>query len=102
MVEMRRNGQHVGQSLAVQGKQHIDGGFVAFSDRRRRIGTHHALVTEILDDQQTLVEIGLVLFAITLIINTASRFLIWSVSREVKAPAPTNLAAAAAREATTS
>ena len=48
-----------------------------------------------------LIEIGLVLFAITLIINAASRFLIWSVNREVKAPAPTNLAAAAARDATT-
>ena len=48
-----------------------------------------------------LVEIGLVLFAITLLINAASRFLIWSVNREVRAPAPANLASAAAREATT-
>jgi phosphate transport system permease protein len=31
-----------------------------------------------------LIEIGLVLFVITIIINAISRFLIWSVSREVK------------------
>jgi len=31
---------------------------------------------------QSLIEIGLVLFAITLAINVLSRFLIWSVSRE--------------------
>ncbi len=35
-----------------------------------------------------LIEIGLVLFVITLIVNALSRFLIWSVSREVKAKAP--------------
>ena len=59
--------------------------------------------TEAASDLYTsaLVEIGLVLFAITLLINAASRFLIWSVNREVRAPAPANLASAAAREATT-
>ena len=31
-----------------------------------------------------LIEIGLVLFVLTVIINAISRFLIWSVSREVK------------------
>jgi phosphate transport system permease protein len=31
-----------------------------------------------------LIEIGLVLFILTLIINALSRFLIWSVTREVK------------------
>jgi len=58
--------------------------------------------TEAASDLYTsaLIEIGLVLFAITLLINAASRFLIWSVNREVKAPAPANAAAAAAREAT--
>jgi phosphate transport system permease protein len=47
--------------------------------------------TEAADDLylSALVEIGLVLFAITLLINAASRFLIWSVNREVKAEAPT-------------
>jgi len=35
-----------------------------------------------------LIEIGLVLFVITLIVNALSRFLIWSVSREIKAKAP--------------
>ncbi len=42
--------------------------------------------TEAADDLylSALIEIGLVLFAITLVINAASRFLIWSVNREVK------------------
>jgi phosphate transport system permease protein len=46
--------------------------------------------TEAADDLylSALVEIGLVLFAITLVINAASRLLIWSVSREVKPEAP--------------
>jgi len=46
--------------------------------------------TEAADDLylSALVEIGLVLFAITLLISAASRFLIWSVNREVKASAP--------------
>jgi len=35
-----------------------------------------------------LIEIGLVLFVITLVINALSRLLIWSVTREVKAKAP--------------
>jgi phosphate transport system permease protein len=58
--------------------------------------------TEAADDLHlnALVEIGLVLFVITLVINALSRFLIWSVSREVKvkerkaAPAPLPEAAA--------
>jgi phosphate transport system permease protein len=41
-----------------------------------------------------LVEIGLVLFAITLVINLLSRALIWSVGREGKRPRTTNAAAA--------
>src|SRR5450830_228487 len=46
--------------------------------------------TEAADDLylSALIEIGLVLFAITLLINAASRFLMWSVNRDVKAPAP--------------
>jgi len=59
--------------------------------------------TEAADDLylSALIEIGLVLFVITLVINVLSRFLIWSVSREVKvkktkeAPAPAPSAAAA-------
>ncbi len=35
-----------------------------------------------------LVEIGLVLFIITLVINTASRFLIWGMTHQRKQPAP--------------
>jgi phosphate transport system permease protein len=46
--------------------------------------------TEAADDLylSALIEIGLVLFVITLFINALSRFLIWSVNREVKAQAP--------------
>jgi phosphate transport system permease protein len=40
-----------------------------------------------------LIEIGLVLFVITLIINALSQLLIWSVSREIKAKAPKAAAA---------
>jgi phosphate transport system permease protein len=42
--------------------------------------------TEAADDLylSALIEIGLVLFVITVVINALSRFLIWSVSREVK------------------
>jgi phosphate transport system permease protein len=45
--------------------------------------------TEAASDLYTsaLIEIGLVLFAITLLINAASRFLIWSVNREIKVEA---------------
>jgi phosphate transport system permease protein len=44
--------------------------------------------TEAADDLylSALIEIGLVLFVLTLIINVLSRLLIWSVNREVKAP----------------
>lgn len=43
--------------------------------------------TEAADDLylSALIEIGLVLFAITLVVNTASRMLIWSMNRPVKA-----------------
>ena len=46
--------------------------------------------TEAADDLylSALIEIGLVLFVITLFINALSRLLIWSVTREVKAKAP--------------
>ncbi len=46
--------------------------------------------TEAADDLylSALIEIGLVLFAITLIINVLSRLLIWSVNREVKVKEP--------------
>jgi phosphate transport system permease protein len=42
-----------------------------------------------------LIEIGLVLFVITLVINALSRLLIWSVNREVKVEAATKAAATA-------
>ena len=48
-----------------------------------------------------LIEIGLVLFAITLVINALSRLLIWSVNREVKVEAATKVAATALPEAAT-
>ncbi len=59
--------------------------------------------TEAADDLylSALIEIGLVLFVITLVINALSRFLIWSVTRERKvrataAPAPPEAQGAAA------
>jgi phosphate transport system permease protein len=48
---------------------------------------------------QALIEIGLVLFVITFVLNVISRFLIWSVSREKKlklAPGTVTLPAEAA------
>ena len=48
-----------------------------------------------------LIEIGLVLFVITLVINALSRLLIWSVNREVKVEAATKAAATALPEAAT-
>jgi phosphate transport system permease protein len=54
--------------------------------------------TEAADDLylNALVEIGLVLFVITLIVNTISRFLIWSMARQRKTRAPVPVAAASA------
>ncbi len=54
--------------------------------------------TEAADDLYlaALIEIGLVLFAITLIVNTASRLLIWSMSRPARAPRAAGLPAGAA------
>jgi len=46
-----------------------------------------------------LIEIGLVLFVITLIINVVSRLLIWSVRRDVKVRKPKELGAAPAAKA---
>jgi phosphate transport system permease protein len=43
-----------------------------------------------------LIEIGLVLFAITLIVNTASRLLIWSMNRPARAPRVARVSAAPA------
>jgi phosphate transport system permease protein len=43
-----------------------------------------------------LIEIGLVLFAITLVVNTASRLLIWSMNRPARAPRPARVAVGAA------
>src|SRR5262245_47552032 len=57
--------------------------------------------TEAADDLylSALIEIGLVLFVITLIINALSRLLIWSVSRKVTVKAPRRPAPAAAATA---
>lgn len=54
--------------------------------------------TEAADDLYlaALIEIGLVLFAITLIVNTGSRMLIWSMNRPVKASRAARVPAAAA------
>jgi phosphate transport system permease protein len=52
--------------------------------------------TEAADDLylSALIEIGLVLFVITVIVNAISRLLIWSVTREVRFKAPKAPAAA--------
>ena len=55
---MGRDGQGVGQPLLVQRKQHVDRGLVALLDRRRRIAAHHALLAEILEDQESLIQIS--------------------------------------------
>ena len=54
--------------------------------------------TEAADDLYlaALIEIGLVLFAITLVVNTASRLLIWSMNRPVKASRATRVPIGAA------
>ena len=54
--------------------------------------------TEAADDLYlaALIEIGLVLFAITLMVNTASRMLIWSMNRPARAPRAARIPAAAA------
>ena len=55
---MGRNRQGVGQLLFVQRKQHVDRGLVALLDRRRRVAAHHALVAEVFENQQAVIEIG--------------------------------------------
>ena len=55
---MGRDGQGVGQPLLVQRKQHVDRGLVALLDRRRRIAAHHALLAEILEDQESVIQIS--------------------------------------------
>ena len=58
VFDMGRDGQGVGQSLLVQRKQHVNRGLVALLDRRGRVAAHHALVAEVFEDQQALIEIG--------------------------------------------
>ena len=58
VFDMGRDGQGVGQPLLVQRKQHVDRGLVALLDRRRRIAAHHALLAEVLEDQQSVIEIS--------------------------------------------
>ena len=57
---MRCDRQYVGQLLLVQSEQRVDRGFVSFDDRRGWFAAHHALVAEILDDQETVGEIGVI------------------------------------------
>jgi phosphate transport system permease protein len=54
--------------------------------------------TEAADDLYlaALIEIGLVLFVITLVVNSASRLLIWSMNRPARAPRAARIAANAA------
>src|SRR6266487_6294834 len=54
MIDARRDGQHRGQRLPVQGHQHVDGGRIAILDRSAGIARHHAFAAEILEHEQPL------------------------------------------------
>ena len=58
IFDMRRDHERVGQLHLMQRTQRVDRGLVAFLDGSRRIAGDHALVAQVLDEQQPLVEIG--------------------------------------------
>ena len=60
VLDMGRDWQHVGQELVVQGKEHVDRGLIALHDRGRRIARHHALLAQVLQQHEPVVQIGLV------------------------------------------
>ena len=55
---MRRDRQSLRQSPAMQRHQHVDGGFVARFDRRRRVAVDDAHLAEILHDDEAARRIG--------------------------------------------
>ena len=58
IIELRCDRQRVGQLLRMKRKEHVDRGLVALDDRRRRIAAHHARVAEVFEDQETVLEVG--------------------------------------------
>jgi hypothetical protein len=59
---MRRQRQHVWRVLAMQVGQEVGRGLIARQNWTRRVALDHAFLAEILGDQKTLVEIGVVDF----------------------------------------
>ena len=55
---MRRERQDLGQRLAVQRRQHVGRGLIALGDRLRRIAFDNAVAAEILGDQESCIEVG--------------------------------------------
>ena len=60
VLDMRRHGQHVRQAQLVQCQQHVDGALITLPDRRRWLAADHPLIAEILNNQETLIEIGVI------------------------------------------
>ena len=60
IVEARRDRQHLGQLLLVQGEQHVDSRLVALLDRDGRIAAYDRLVAEVFNDEQPGSQIGLI------------------------------------------
>ncbi len=58
VAELRRQRQNFGQGFAVQRRQHVGRGLIALGDRRRRIAFDEARAAEILGDQESGVEVG--------------------------------------------
>ncbi len=57
---MRRQRQDLGHRLAVQRNEHVGRRLIAFRDRPRRVALDEAHAAEILDDQETAFELGMV------------------------------------------
>ena len=59
MLDVRRDRKDIGQPPLMQRQEDVNRRFVALPHRRGRVTGHHRLVAEVLDDQQPLVEIGM-------------------------------------------
>ena len=58
VAELRRQRQNFGQCFAVQRRQHVGRGLITLGDRRGRIAFDKARAAEILGDQESGIEIG--------------------------------------------
>src|SRR5215468_6771640 len=58
VLDVRCDRQRVRQPTVVQREQHVDDSLVALGDRRRRVARDQALLTQILEQEQPLFEIG--------------------------------------------